>query len=92
MLPGLKKVFFSMQPRWLTPPKRIYTSYSSVTFAISDPDGTIANTLLNNHAALFGKEITIRKWIDKPTFIQCSHCHTLGHNSWLLLMCMSCPI
>ena len=79
-LPGLKKVFFAMQPRWLTHPEHINTTYSSVTFAISDPDGSISATLTTNRAALFGKEVTIRKWIDKPAFIQCSRCHALGHN------------
>ena len=79
-LPGLKKAFFAMQPRWLIHADRIHTPYSSATFAISDPDGSIAATLLNNRAALFGKEVTIRKWIDKPAFIQCSRCHALGHN------------
>ena len=80
MLPGLKKVYFAMQPRWLTHTDRILTEYSSVTFAISDPDGTITNTLINNRAALFGKDVTVRKWVDKPAFIQCSRCHALGHN------------
>ena len=79
-LPGLKKAFFAMQPRWLTHVDRISSLYSSVTFAISDPDGTISNTLLNNRAALFGKEVAVRKWIDKPAFIQSSRCHALGHN------------
>jgi hypothetical protein len=79
-LPGLKRVFFAMQPRWLTHTDRIHTPYSSVTFAISDPDGSISATLINSRAALFGKEVTIRKWIDKPSFIQCSRCHALGHN------------
>ena len=79
-LPGLKKVYFAMQPRWLTHPERIYTDYSSVTFAISDPDGSTSATLINNRAALFGKEVTIRRWIDKPAFIQCTRCHALGHN------------
>ena len=79
-LPGLRKVFFAMQPRWLIHTDRIHTPYSSVTFAISDPDGSISATLTNNRAALFGKEVTIRKWIDKPAFIQCSRCHALGHN------------
>ena len=79
-LPGLKKAYFAMQPRWLIHPDRIYSDYSSVTFAVSDPDGSITATLINSRAALFGKEISIRKWIDKPAFIQCSRCHTLGHN------------
>jgi hypothetical protein len=79
-LPGLKKAYFAMQPRWLIHPECIHTDYSSVTFAVSDPDGSISATLINSRAALFGKEVTIRKWIDKPAFIQCSRCHTLGHN------------
>jgi hypothetical protein len=79
LLPGLKKAFFSMAPRWLKPIQRITGYYSSITFAISDPDGAFANTLMNNRAALFGKEVTIERWIDKPALIQCSHCHALGH-------------
>ena len=79
-MPGLKKAFFAMQPRWLRPVERITTAYSTITFAISDPDGSITNTLLNNRAALFGKEVTVSKWIDKPILIQCSLCHALGHN------------
>ena len=79
-LPGLKKAVFAMQPRWLKPVGSIGSAYSSITFAVSDPDGTITNTLLNGRAALFGKEVTVRKWIDKPALIQCSRCHALGHN------------
>ena len=79
-MPGLKKAFFAMQPRWLRPVERITTAYSTITFAISDPDGSITNTLLDNRAALFGKEVTVSKWIDKPILIQCSLCHALGHN------------
>jgi hypothetical protein len=79
-LPGLKKATFAMQPRWLKPVGSIETEYSSVTFAVSDPDGTITNTLLNNRTALFGKEVTVHKWVDKPALVQCSRCHALGHN------------
>ena len=79
-LPGLKKATFAMQPRWLRPVGEIEGDYSSITFAISDPDGTITSTLLNSSAALFGKDVSVRKWIDKPPLIQCSRCHALGHN------------
>jgi hypothetical protein len=78
--PGLKKTFFAMQPRWLKPLERITSLYSTITFAISDPDGSITNALLNNRAAFFGKEVTISRWVDKPALIQCSRCHALGHN------------
>jgi hypothetical protein len=80
MLPGLKKAVFAMQPRWLRPVDNIISAYSSITFAISDPDGAITSTLLNGRAALFGKEVTVQKWIDKPALTQCSRCHALGHN------------
>jgi len=78
-LPGLKKAHFAMPPRWLKPIERIGSLYSSVTFAISDPDGSITSTLLNGRAALFGKEVNIQRWVDKPALVQCSKCHALGH-------------
>jgi hypothetical protein len=78
-MPGLKKAHFAMPPRWLKPVDRITTDYSTVTFAISDPDGTITSKLLTGRAALFGKEVTIQRWVDKPALVQCSHCHALGH-------------
>jgi hypothetical protein len=79
-LPGLRKAHFAMEPRWLKPIEQINGPYSTVTFAVSDPDGTITNTLLTSWAALFGKEVAIRKWIDKPALVQCSRCHALGHS------------
>jgi hypothetical protein len=78
-MPGLKKAHFAMPPRWLKPVGRIETNYSMITFAISDPDGSITSTLLNGRAALFGKEVTIQRWVNKPALVQCSHCHELGH-------------
>ena len=68
-----------MPPRWLKPIDRIETDYSTVTFAISDPDGAITSTLLKGRAALFGKEVEIQRWVDKPALVQCLHCHALGH-------------
>jgi len=46
MMPGLKKAHFAMPPRWLKPVDRIESDYSTITFAISDPDGSVTNTLL----------------------------------------------
>ena len=80
MMPGLKKATFAMQPRWLKPLDSVESLYSSITFALSDPSGKTTSTLLNGRAALFGKEVTVRKWVDKPALIQCSRCHALGHN------------
>jgi len=78
-MPGLKKAHFAMPPRWLKPIERIGTDYSTITFAISDPDGAITSALLRGRAALFGKEVIIQRWVDKPALVQCSHCHALGH-------------
>ncbi|KAI0245245.1 hypothetical protein BJV78DRAFT_1288518 [Lactifluus subvellereus] len=86
-MPGLKKVSFAMPPRWLRPVDHLNASYSTITFAISDPDGSITNTLLKNRPALFGKEVKIQRWIDKPPLIQCTRCHALGHNK----TSRSCP-
>jgi len=79
LMPGLKKAHFAMPPRWLKLTACISTNYSMITFAISDLDGSITSTLLKGRAVLFGKEVVIQKWIDKPVLVQCSHCHTLGH-------------
>jgi hypothetical protein len=79
-LPGLKKAFFAMEPRWLRPIEQISSLYSSITFAISDPDGAMSNALLKGRPALFGKEVNIQKWIERPLLVQCSRCHALGHN------------
>jgi hypothetical protein len=87
-MPGLKKAHFAMPPRWLKPLDRITTDYSTITFAISDPDGTITSKLLTGRAALFGKEVVIQRWIDKPALVQCSHCHALGH----IRSSRSCPL
>src|SRR6267154_5944896 len=78
-MPGLKKAHFAMPPRWLKPVDRIESDYSMITFAISDPDGTTTSTLLRGRAALFGKEVEIQRWVNKPVLVQCSHCHMLGH-------------
>jgi hypothetical protein len=79
-LPGLRKVFFAMAPRWLKPVGEIASDYSTITFAISDPDGSTLRTLMEGRAALFSKEVKIQKWIDKLALVQCSRCHALGHN------------
>jgi hypothetical protein len=78
-LPGLKKAAFAMEPRWLKPVWSVNSTYSTITFAISDPDGSITSTLEKSRTALFGKEVIIRRWIDKPALVQCSRCHSLGH-------------
>ena len=77
---GLRKVFFAMPPQWLKLVEQFASCYSSITFVISDPDGSISNNLLKGRAALFGKDITIQKWVDKLALTQCSRCHALGHN------------
>jgi hypothetical protein len=58
-MPGLKKAHFAMPPRWLKPVERIKSDYSTITFAILDPDGSITSTLLKGRAALFRKEVVI---------------------------------
>ena len=79
-LPSLKQAFFAMPPKWLKPVDQISSPYSSVMFTISDPDGSVTNTLLKGRTALFGKEVQIQRWVNKPLLVQCSRCHMLGHN------------
>jgi hypothetical protein len=79
-MPGLKSANFMMAPHWLKPADSISTFYSLVIFAISDPDGSLTGNLFRAQAAMFGKEVKIKKWIDKPLLVQCSCYHALGHN------------
>jgi hypothetical protein len=65
-LPGLKKAHLAMPLQWLKPVERIKSNYSTITFTISDPDSTITSKLLTERTALFGKEVTIQRWVDKP--------------------------
>ena len=60
-MPGLKKAHFAMPPQWLKPVEHINSTYSMITFAISDPDGSIMSKLLNGCTALFGKEVLIQR-------------------------------
>ena len=85
---GLERAYFAMEPRWLRPVNQINSWYSTVTFAYSDPDGSITVTLLKGRPAMFGKEVRVQKWIEKPLLVQCSRCHALGHNRAL----KACPL
>ncbi|KAH9962561.1 hypothetical protein BC827DRAFT_1266797 [Russula dissimulans] len=55
-LPGLRKAFFAMPPRWLKPVERIKAGYTSITFAISDPDGSTTTNLLQGRSAMFARK------------------------------------
>jgi hypothetical protein len=76
---GLQDVYFSSMPRWIKPVNQMTSNYSSLTFAFSDPDGSVAKELLKGKQALFGKQVQIERWVDKPLLVQCGRCHSLGH-------------
>lgn len=68
-----------MESKLLKPIKSINSLYSTITFAVSNPDSTIINIPTKERTALFRKEVTIWKWIDKSASVQCLQCHALGH-------------
>ena len=76
---GLRSVYFSSSPHWIKPVEKLTSSYMSLTFAFSDPDGSVTKQLLKGKQALFGKQVQIERWIDKPLLVQCGCCHALGH-------------
>ena len=80
-LPGLANVYFALQPNWVRLVERLQGPYFSISFAFSNPDGTISSKLLTRKHGLFGKEVHIKKWLDKPPLVQCSWCHALGHTA-----------
>jgi hypothetical protein len=78
---GLQSVYFSSPPRWIKPVEQIQYGYTLLTFAFSDPDGLTTKQLLKDRQALFGKQVQIEWWVDKPLLVQCGKCHALGHNA-----------
>ena len=78
---GLSNVYFSAPPRWIRPVGSLSSCYTSLTFAFSDPDGTITKQLFKERQALFGKQILLERWVDKPLLVQCGRCHALGHTA-----------
>jgi hypothetical protein len=78
---GLQSVYFSSPPRWIKPVEQIRYGYTSLTFAFSDPDRLTTKQLLKDRQALFGKQVQIEWWVDKPLLVQCGKCHALGHNA-----------
>jgi hypothetical protein len=87
-LTGLRSAYFSSPPHWIKPVERMSSCYSSLTFTFSDPSGTITKQLLDSRQALFGKQVQIKRWVDKPLLLQCSRCHTLGHASSSKVCCL----
>ncbi len=65
-MPGLRNAYFSLAPRWIKPVGKMSSCYSSLNFAFSDPDGSITNLLLKGKQALFGKQVQVERWVDKP--------------------------
>lgn len=47
-IPGLHNAYFSSAPHWVKPIESMASCYSSLTFAFSDPDGTITKQILGN--------------------------------------------
>ena len=78
-IPGLHNAYFSSPLHWVKLVEKMTSCYSSLTFTFSNPSGTITKQILGNKQALFGKQVQIERWVDKPLLLQCSHCHTLGH-------------
>ena len=87
-LTGLRNAYFSSPPHWVKPVETMSSCYSSLTFAFSDPDGGITKQLMSSRQALFGKQVQIERWVDKPLLLQCSRCHALGHASSSKTCCL----
>jgi hypothetical protein len=71
-IPGLHNAYFSSPLHWVKPLERMGSCYFSLMFAFSDSDGTITKQILGNKQALFGKQVQIERWVDKPLLLQCS--------------------
>ena len=78
---GLSNIYFSSPSHWLRPVESVNSCYTLLTFAFSDPDSSITKQLFKERQVLFGKQVLLERWVDKPLLVQCGRCHALGHTA-----------
>ena len=63
--PLLEKATFVLPPEWTVKDLPVDASYHNLSFSIEDPDGSIANTLINTELIMFASSVRPRLWKDK---------------------------
>ena len=63
--PLLEKATFVLPPEWTVKDLPEDASHHNLSFSIEDPDGSIANTLINTELIMFASSVRPRLWKDK---------------------------
>ena len=63
--PLLEKATFVLTPEWTVKDLPEDASHHNLSFSIEDPDGSIANTLINTELIMFASSVRPRLWKDK---------------------------
>ena len=63
--PLLEKASFVLPPEWTVKDLPEGASHHNLSFSIEDPDGSIANTLINTKLIMFASSVRLRLWKDK---------------------------
>ena len=63
--PLLEKATFVLPPEWTVKDLPVDASHHNLSFSIEDPDGSIANTLINSELIMFASSVRPRLWKDK---------------------------
>jgi hypothetical protein len=86
-------LLFFLQPQWLCLTQPSTGPFSSLSFTFLDPNGSITQAMVTLHLAMFSKAITFKRWQVRLPILQCTCCHTLGHQGlhcWLLKDALCC--
>ena len=62
--PLLEKATFVLPPEWTVKDLPVDASHHNLSFSIEDPDGLIANTLINTELIMFASSVRPRLWKD----------------------------
>ena len=77
--PAFENAILTITPRWQVPVERLEGESGTVVIAFCDPDGTIARQAREDHVFMFNSYVQFSISRSRPTLIQCTRCHQLGH-------------
>ena len=77
--PAFENAILTIAPRWQIPVERLEGETGTVVIAFCDPDGAIARQAREDHVFLFNSYVQFSISRPRPTLIQCTRCHQLGH-------------
>ena len=77
--PAFENAILTIAPRWQVPVERLEGESGTVVIAFCDPDGAIAQQAREDHVFMFNAYVQFSISRSRPTLIQCTRCHQLGH-------------